>query len=171
MFWMPKNDTLISAYGEWSPPEPLKGGEVLVEATVDLPADSLLTLKKRDYGTVMDVYLMRGDWPLRFWWSPTSRGKMRFEDYPITYGVLVGEGVAFLYVRESWPWLKEPTNSLTLIYAGAWDVKDGKRNYTAVWSGRPPAKVLLLSDGERYRFRAVDERGRVLAESPTFRLW
>ncbi len=170
MFWMPKNDTLIAAYGEWSPPEPLKDGEVISVAYRDLPVDSFLTWKRKDYGTVMDVYLMRGGWALRFWWSPTSR-KPAFDDYPITVKVIGGDGVAFLYVREEWPWLREATNSLTLIYAGAWDVKDRKRNHTAIWEGEAPARVELLSDGERYTFRVLGEDGRVLARSRTFRLW
>ena len=170
MFWMPKNDTLIEAYGEWAPPPPFDGGEVIATAYRNLPSDSLLTLSKRTYGKVMDVYLMRGGWVLRFWWSPVSR-KVTFNDYPITYRVIEGEGVAFLYVREEWPWLKEATNSVILIYAGAWDVKDGRRNYTAVWEGEPPARVELLSDGDRYVFRVLNEGGEVIARSRTFRLW
>ena len=170
MFWMPKNDTLIEAYGEWDPPSPLKGGEVVAVAYRDLPAESLLTLKRKTYGRVMDVYLERGGWPLRFWWSPVSR-KMTFDNYPITYGVMEGEGVAFLYVREEWPWLKEATNSVILIYAGAWDVKDRRRNHTAVWEGEPPARVELLSDGDRYVFRVLNGKGEEIARSRTFRLW
>ncbi|NPB03974.1 MAG: hypothetical protein GXO39_06130 [Thermotogae bacterium] len=170
MFWMPKVDTLLQVFKEWKEPK-LKGElKPVADAYRWKDTTGFLTMVRRDYGTVVDYYLVRGDWPVRFWWVSSKEGDL--SEYPIErMDVVEGDGLAFLYVQENWPWLDKPANVLILLYAGAWDVADRKRNHTALWFGPPPAKVELLSDGETYVFRVLDESGRVLARSRTFELW
>ncbi len=190
MFWMPKIDSTLLANRRWKedlPQSDPDGFEVIGVADSIFPAFSadmfgeysrdtnlinydgpgLLDFQLRIYRTVMDARLMNGGWLIKSWFSPLKVEGLQFHNWDVKISEIHGKNLGFAYIRERWPWMNEPVNTVVLINLNGRNNGQFRRNFTALWRGddRPRRVELLEKDGLLY-FQVKDSTGTILATSP-----
>jgi len=142
----------------------------------ELPSDTnlitydgpgLLDFQLRIYKTVMDARLMNDGWLIKSWFSPLKVEDLRFHNWDVRIHEIHGDGVAFAYIREKWPWLDNPAHTVILIEIDGRKNGQFRRNPTAFWFGpEEPHRVELLEKDGLLHFQVKDSTGKVLATSP-----
>ena len=193
MFWMPKVDSTLMANRDWKaslPDEDYDGFEKVYKADSSflafdagqfekLPSDTnlityegpgLLDFQLRIYKTVMDARLMHDGWLIKSWFSPLRIRNLGFHNWDVKVYEIVGDNVAFAYIREKWDWLPEPAHTVVLIEMDGRNNGDFRRNLTAFWFGpQEPSSVEIMNRDGLYYFRVKDSSGNILATSPIFK--
>ena len=190
MFWMPKIESTLIANREWKKGLPGRDyGGFTSTRTADsifpvfsadmfreLPSDTnlityrgpgFLDFQLRIYKTVMDARLMNDGWLIKSWFSPLKLEDLRFHNWDVKIYEIHGDGIAFAYIREKWPWMESPAHTVVLIGMDGRRNGQFRRNPTAFWFGfEEPYRVELMEKDSLIYFQVKDSTGTILATSP-----